>query len=257
MTTAGTLYGVSLGPGDPGLITRRAWDLLHSGAVWAYPVRKKGSSSYALNIVARAGLPTPDSAMALVFPMTHDTEVLSKYWLSAAQIVLDQLIHGHDVCFLVEGDASTYSTFSHLARTLSALSETAKVEIIAGVSAYHAAAAQLQMPLANPDDAIAIIPANYGIKTLDHLLDQVDTLVLYKVKPVLDDLIAWIESRQLIEHACFVERVGTPEERTVRDVTLLKDTKVNYLSLMLVKNTKHVRGEIMRGCRKKLKSEII
>ena len=24
----GTLFGVSLGPGDPGLITRRAWQLL-------------------------------------------------------------------------------------------------------------------------------------------------------------------------------------------------------------------------------------
>ena len=28
MTQTGTLFGVSLGPGDPGLITRRAWALL-------------------------------------------------------------------------------------------------------------------------------------------------------------------------------------------------------------------------------------
>jgi len=31
---SGMLYGVSLGPGDPGLITRKAWNLLHSGADW-------------------------------------------------------------------------------------------------------------------------------------------------------------------------------------------------------------------------------
>ena len=52
----GTLYGASLGPGDPGLITRKTWDLLHSSADWTYPVRKKKGKSYALNIVLEAGL---------------------------------------------------------------------------------------------------------------------------------------------------------------------------------------------------------
>ncbi len=253
MKTA-TLYGVSLGPGDPGLITRRGWELLHSEAIWAYPVRKKGASSYALGIVERAGSTAPDSALELVFPMTHDTEILAKYWLSAAEAVLAQLNQGLDVCFLVEGDASTYSTFSHLARTVTALQSDADIEIIAGVSAYHAAAARLQMPLADPDDAIAIIPANYGIETLNALLDQVDTLVLYKVKPVLDDIIDWLESRNLLAQARFVERVGTPEEQTIEDVATLRGRKVNYLSLMLLKNPKHQHGELIRGCRGRKKS---
>ena len=35
MAQPGMLYGVSLGPGDPGLITRRAWALLERpGPVW-------------------------------------------------------------------------------------------------------------------------------------------------------------------------------------------------------------------------------
>jgi len=33
-TNYGRLIGVSLGPGDPGLITRRAWEALNSPARW-------------------------------------------------------------------------------------------------------------------------------------------------------------------------------------------------------------------------------
>jgi len=251
MKNKGTLYGVSLGPGDPELITRRGWALLESGAIWAYPIRRKGSSSYALGIVERAGLSTPESAMALVFPMTHDTSILARYWLIAAQTVVECLGKGEDVCFLVEGDASIYSTFSHLARAVQAEDADISIEVVAGVSAYSASAARLNIPLANPDDAIAILPANYGIDTLDRLLNQVDSLVLYKIKPVLDELIDWLVDRDLIGHAQFVERVGTPEERIVEDVASLKGQKVNYLSLVLVKNPEHQRGELIRGCRKK------
>lgn len=251
MTNRGALYGVSLGPGEPGLITRRAWELLQSTALWTYPVRKKGGDSYALDIVRRAALSFPESATPLLFPMTHDQEILAKYWLAAAQKVLSLLEGGRDVCFLVEGDASTYSTFGHLARTLTALDESARIEIIPGVSAYHAAAAHLHMPLADTDDAIAIMPAAYGIETIETMLHEFDTLVLLKVKPLLDDIIALLTRHDLLQHARFIEKIGAPEERTVIDVTTLRNTKVNYLSLMLVRNPNRVRGELVRGCRKK------
>lgn len=255
MVNKGTLYGLSLGPGDPGLITRRAWDLLQADALWAYPVRKKKGESYALAIVQRAGLTIPETAMPLHFPMTHDTEILAKYWLTAAQAVLNTLESGSDVVFLVEGDASTYSTFGHLARTVAALEASVRIETIPGVASYHAAAAQLGMPLADTDDAVAIIPAAYGIDTIETLLNEFDTLVLLKVKPLLDDVIALLERRGLLEYARFIEKVGAPEERIVIDVATLRNTKVNYLSLMLVRNPNRPRGKLIRGCRKKSQLE--
>lgn len=251
MTESGTLYGLSLGPGDPELITRRAWTLLHGDALWTYPVRKKGGDSFALDIVRRAGLRVPQTATALQFPMTHEAARLTRYWLAAAQTVHTHLAAGRDVCFLVEGDASTYSTFGHLARTLAALDPAARIETVPGVSAYHAAAARLGTPLADTDDAVAIVPAAYGIDTLDALLDEFDTLVLLKVKPLLDVLITLLERRGLLPHARFIEKIGTPEERTVADVAQLRHTEVNYLSLLLVRNPHRVRGALVRGCRRK------
>ena len=251
----GKLIGVSLGPGDPGLITRRAWEVMNSDAHLAYPVRSRSSDSYALGIVQRSGLILPPDSSPLFFPMTHDPEKLGLYWLEAAQTVLAVLQTGRDVAFLVEGDASTYSTFGHLARTLGSLDAAIEIEVIPGVPSFHAAAASLGEPLADVDDTVAIVPAGYGIAMLERLLDDFDTLILLKVKPLLNDIIDLLERRNLLEHSSFIEKSGAPEERIVRDVASLKDEKVNYLSLLIVKNPDRPRGEIARGCRKVVRVE--
>ncbi|HEC15786.1 MAG TPA: precorrin-2 C(20)-methyltransferase [Sedimenticola sp.] len=248
---SGKLYGVSVGPGDPGLITRRAWDLLQSGAHWTYPIRNEKSDSYALDVVRRSGLPLPDNHTALIFPMTHDKEKLAGYWLRAAQTVLEILRRGEDVLFLVEGDASTYATFSHLARTVASIDSAVEIKTIAGVSSFNAAAADLQMPLADTDDTLAIVPAGYGVEMLDRLLADFDTLVLLKVNAILDQILDLLEARGLMEESAFIERAGTPEERIVHDLDQLRGEKVNYLSLLLVRNSHRVRGPMVRGCRKR------
>lgn len=247
----GKLYGASLGPGDPDLITRRSWALLQSNAYWMYPVKKKNGESYALNIALEAGLSLPKHSEALVFPMTHNREILIKYWLQAAQTVITTLQQGHNVVFLVEGDASTFSTFQHLAKTVQELNKSIEIETIAGVTSFNAAAACAKIPLADTDDTVAIIPAGYGIKMIESLLDDFDMLVLLKVKPILDDLIDFLKDKNLLEQSCFIEKAGSIEERIIYDVVSLKGQKVNYLSLLMIQNPHRIRGEMIRGCKKK------
>jgi len=250
----GKLYGVSLGPGDPGLITRRAWALLERrDTVWVYPTRSTKTPSYAFDIVDRAGLPPPTTHQALLFPMTHDAEKLMRSWQRAADTVLPMLCAGQDVLFLVEGDASTYATFGHLARTVRALDDQIDIDVVAGVNAFTAACASLGQPLSEQDDTVAIVPAAYGVSALDRLLGDFDTLVLLKVKPLIDDLFDWMQQRELLADAAFIERCGAPDERVVRgqDMLALRGTKVSYLSLMLVRNPARVRGERIKGCLKK------
>ncbi len=88
------------------------------------------------------------------------------------------------------------------------------------------------------------------------MLDDFDTLVLMKVKPLLDDLIDLLERRGLLAYSRFIEKAGSPLERIIHDVGELKGTKVNYLSLLLVKNPNRERGDMIRGCRKKTTTEI-
>ncbi|MDD2663933.1 MAG: precorrin-2 C(20)-methyltransferase [Dechloromonas sp.] len=247
----GKLIGASLGPGDPELITRRAWAALQSGARWLYPVKKAEESSYALAIVERGGIAVPADAVELVFPMTRDAEILAKAWARAATQTVELLASGRDLVFLVEGDASTFATFGHLARVVRELAPEVEVETIPGVSSFAAAAATTGVTLAEEDETFAIIPAAYGVEVINHLLDEFDTLALLKVKPLLDEVIDLLERRELLATSVFIEKVGSPEERIVPDVASLKGEKVNYLSLLLVQNPKRVRGELRRGCRKR------
>lgn len=245
----GRLIGTSLGPGDPELITRRAWAALQTGARWLYPVKKAGDGSYALDIVRRGGLAVPHDAEALVFPMTRDAAILAKAWARAATRTVALLAEGRDLVFLVEGDASTFATFGHLARVVRELAPAVEVETIPGVSSFAAAAARVGATLAEEDETLAVIPAAYGVTVIDRLLDEFDTLVLLKVKPILDEILALLERRELLATSCFVEKVGAPGERVVHDLASLRGEKVNYLSLLLVQNPKRARGELRRGCR--------
>ncbi|WP_338762967.1 precorrin-2 C(20)-methyltransferase [Massilia sp. METH4] len=251
---AGTLWGISLGPGDPGLITRAAWAALERrDAVWVYPARSGKTPSYALDIVTRAGLAPPEEHALLLFPMTHDGEKLARAWLRAAETVLPWLRAGRDVLFLVEGDASTYATFGHLARTVRALDPAIPMQVIAGVNAFTAACAAADTPFAEQDDTVAIVPAAYGVSAVDRLLPDFDTLVLMKVKPILDELIDWLERRGLLAGAHFIERVGAPDERRIggEGILALRGAKVSYLSLLLVRHPHRIRGERIKGCLRK------
>ncbi|WP_295408113.1 precorrin-2 C(20)-methyltransferase [uncultured Thiocystis sp.] len=239
----GRLIGVSLGPGDPDLITRRAWSALRSsasaalgaGARWVYPVKGRGAESYALEIARRAGLVVPADAEALHFPMTSEPAALALAWTRAGLRCAELLAEGRDLLFLVEGDASTYSTFGHLARAVRGLDAGIGIEVIPGVTSFHAAAARIAQPLAEEGETFAVIPAAVGLAGIERLLDEVDTLVLLKVKPLLDPLLDLLERRGLLEQACFIEKVGAPDERIVREVGRLRGATVAYLSLLLVR----------------------
>ena len=75
-----------------------------------------------------------------------------------------------------------------------------------------------------------------GHAAIEEMLERFDTLVLLKVSPVLDEVIDLLDRRGLLAAARFIEKVGAPEERVVHDVASLRGGKVNYLSLMLVRN---------------------
>lgn len=253
-TTPGKLIGVSLGPGDPDLITRAAWtQLQRRDTRWVYPVRSGKSDGYAHGIVQRAGIEPVAHVEPIVFPMTYDAEKLGRAWLKAADTVLPWLQAGEDVLFLVEGDASTYSTFSHLARTVRGIDARIETPIIAGVNSYTAAASVASTTLGEQDDTIAVVPAAYGVTMLERLLPDFDTLVLMKIKPQLNEIIDWLQARHLLADAHFIEKAGVEGERVVSGEALLslRDEKVAYLSLMIVRSPHRVRGERIRGCLKK------
>jgi precorrin-2/cobalt-factor-2 C20-methyltransferase len=194
----------------------------------------------------------PDhTVLELVFPMRSDPDFLRPYWERAAERLAEHLKAGRDAAFLCEGDPFTYGTFVHVFTHLTRAHPELPVQVVPGVSAYHAAAAAVLTPLAATDDRVAVLPATYGVDVVAQVLARFDTVVLLKVKPVMDALIDLLDKEDLLPHAVFVNRVGTAEQEIVRDVTALRGRKLDYLSLVLVRNPHRAKEPVLRGCKPK------
>jgi precorrin-2/cobalt-factor-2 C20-methyltransferase len=251
----GILYGIGVGPGDPELLTRKACRLLATVPVIFYPSCGGKAEGFALDILqsvfteenpgpisegpglkpAPAGSSVLERCRPLSATMVRGADTARPHWEDAAQTVAAVLQQGQDAAFITEGDPSLYSTFVYLQAALVQRFPQARVEVVPGVSSISAAAARTAFPLALGEERFAVLPATYEPAFLERALETFDTVVLLKVSRVLDQLIAILEQRGLLDEAVFVERCGTSQERIVKDVASLRGQRVNYFSLLLVR----------------------
>lgn len=129
-----TLYGVGLGPGDPGLLTVRGKRALEAADVVYSPGRL--SRGVALEHVPE------DRVGELDFPMTRDEGELRRAWKEAAAAIAPNAREG-DAAFVTLGDPNVYSTFGHLRRTLETFHPEVDLKVVPGVSAVTAFATAL------------------------------------------------------------------------------------------------------------------
>ncbi len=231
----GTLYGVGVGPGDPELVTVKAYRLMETSPVIAYPNKRMGGKSYALEIVELYVDPTEKTMLGLVFPMTKDEDVLQRHWADTVAKVWSYLSEGQDVVFVTEGDPMLYSTFIHMSRLMRQEYPEVSVVSVPGVSSVNAAASRLGVPLADGDEVVAIVPANRDMPAMREALLTHDCVVFLKVAKVLDDMIALLTDLQLVDKAMVCTKVTSSGERVWQNVRELQGASLNYLTLMVVR----------------------
>jgi precorrin-2/cobalt-factor-2 C20-methyltransferase len=110
-----------------------------------------------------------------------------------------------------------------------------QVEVVPGISSVNGAAARLGFPLADGDEVFAIVPATEDWEAMKQALLNHDAVVFIKVAKVIDQMVDLLTEIDLIEKAAVVTRVTSDEEKIFRDVAALKGTKLDYLSLMVVR----------------------
>ena len=156
----GTFYGVSVGPGDPELLTLQAVRLIRKCPVLAAPQTSSGQM-LALDI-ARSALGKALDGKTIVplhFAMSRDPAVLAASHKEAVQAVRPYLDAGQDIAMLNLGDVSIYATFGYLQCLLEA--EGYPTAMAAGVPSFCAAAARLNVPLTGGMDApLTIAPGS-------------------------------------------------------------------------------------------------
>jgi precorrin-2/cobalt-factor-2 C20-methyltransferase len=232
----GTLYGISVGPGDRELITLKGLRILKQAAVVAFPAGVRGKPGIAQHIVDE-WLGSHQVQLALTFPYVQDTVMLTQAWQQAAEQVWQYLNLGQDVAFVCEGDVSFYSTFTYLAQMLQQLHPECVVETVPGVCSPMAAASALGVPLTVRDQRLVVLPALYNVGELEKVLDWADVLVLMKVNSVYEEVWNVLHRRQLLEHALVVERATLPEQVIYEDLRDRPHLKLPYFSLLIVRVT--------------------
>ncbi|MGM7635124.1 precorrin-2 C(20)-methyltransferase [Bacillus sp. Hm123] len=230
----GILYGVGAGPGDPELITVKAFRALQECPVIAYPKKRKGSKSYARKIIDAYVNPAEKEMLGLVFPMTKDPVILEREWSNTADLVWEKLQEGKDVAFITEGDPLLYSTFIHMMNVMKERYGDVPMKIIPGISSINGAAARLSLPLADGDDIVAIVPANDNYEAMKQAIEQHACVIFIKVAKVIDLMLQILKELNLTDKASVVTKV-TSEEEIVWSMEELEGAEPEYLTLMVVR----------------------
>lgn len=220
----GTFYGVSVGPGNPELLTLQAVRLLRQCPVLAAPQTASGQM-LALDIARRALGAELDSKtiLPLQFAMSRDAAVLRASHETAASAVRPFLDAGQDVAMLNLGDVSIYATFGYLQEILQA--QGYATAMAAGVPSFCAAAARLNQPLTGGMDApLTIAPG---------------TKVLMKTGRQLPALLDTLDAHGALSRSALVCSCGLPDETIFPDLStarpLQDGSKAGYFATVLVK----------------------
>ncbi|MBN6187331.1 precorrin-2 C(20)-methyltransferase [Aneurinibacillus sp. BA2021] len=231
----GTLYGVGVGPGDPELITVKAYRIMKESPVIAYPRKRKGSKSYAYAIAEQYIDQQSKEMLGLVFPMTKDQAILDREWNETVAQVYERLAQGRDVAFITEGDPMLYSTFIHMMRLMQEKHPDVPVVSIPGISSVNGVASRLGLPLADGDDHVAVIPATNDREQMKRALQDHDCVVFIKVAKVIDMMVDVLAELDLLGKASVVTKVTSGEEVVWPNVAELKGLELEYLTLMVVR----------------------
>lgn len=223
----GIMYGIGVGPGDPGLMTLRAAERIRKCGVLAIPHKdKRLCTAYE---IARQAVPEAEEkeCLCLPMPMTRDTKILAQSHEAAAQAVMKRLDEGKDVGFLTLGDVSLYSTCSYLLKRLWERGYETRLEC--GVPSFCAAAARLGLPLVTGGEPLHIIPASGQI---GEALRLPGVKVLMKAGKEMPEVKR--ELKQRGAHAVMVENCGMPGERIYGSLEEIPDNP-GYYSLLIVR----------------------
>ncbi len=230
----GTLYGVGVGPGDPGLLTLKGRDVLLRAAAVFVPAPGEGKPSLAMGIVREAGLGGLDFR-PLVFPMSRDEKVLAASWDAAAARVCDVLRDGKDAAFITLGDPGVYSTFSYLAAAVRRRLQGVRIETVPGVTTMNLAAALVNRPLVEGDERLCLLPLPEDLGELGALARSFDTLVLYKIGPRLREAVEALTRLGLARSSSFVGRAGLPDQIVAPELGDIPGDAAGYLSALIVR----------------------
>lgn len=234
--TAGKLYGVGVGPGDPDLLTLKALKVITSADVVAY-FAKMGSTGTSRGIVD-GHLPPGTVELPLYYPMTTEHPKDSPIYIKAlrdfyaeCEVRLRALLdEGKTIALLSEGDPLFYGAAMHLHVRITPDYDT---EVIPGVSGMAGCWSAAQQPICQGDDILSVLPGTLSEDALTEALGNCQAAVIMKIGRNLPKVRRALARAGCLDRALYAER-GTTAHQKIIPLADRPEDAAPYFSLILV-----------------------
>ena len=224
----GRLYGIGVGPGDPELLTLKAFRLLQAAPVVAYQ-SANDRDSIARSIVAPY-LTGKQIEVSFHFPRALDPEAAQELYAEAIKPIAAHLDAGRDVVVLCCGDPLFYGSFMYL---FTRLADRFMTEIVPGVSSPMGAAAAIGLPLCYRNDIFSVLSATLSVEVLTAQLINADAVAIIKLRRHFDKVRQILGDLDLLPRAKYIER-ATAEDQKIISIQDVDPRHVPYFSMIIV-----------------------
>lgn len=227
--SAGTLHGVGVGPGDPELMTVKAWRLISMAKAIAYLSANGGES--AARTIAAPFMPEDAEEIAIDVPMKIERAPAMAAYDAGAKRIAAKLEQGLDVVMLCEGDPFFYGSFMYVFERLASKYMAA---VVPGVTSIAASAASMGQPLCGRDDVLKVLPGTLPADRLREELTTAQSAAIIKVGRHFRKVKTILSALDLISRATAIEN-ATRENQRIRKVDDIAEDSLPYFTTIIVR----------------------
>lgn len=249
-----TIFFVSLGPGDPQLITLKAFETLKKSDIifcpsTSQPARIIGDTHIASSAKSRSydilialGL-EPSKIHLFNIPMSKDRTAAMLAYTNVAKLIINHYRQSANISLVAEGDSGFYSSISYIWDYLCA--NKIPISRIAGVPAFIAAGACASVPIAAQDEQLLVIPGVISLESLESEIASGKSIVVMKLSQcenIIKQCIRLLTEREARDASArkvqwhYFQDVGTPDEYYTCNTANILQKVFPYFSIMIIRS---------------------
>lgn len=230
----GNIFGISLGPGDPELITIKALKTLQKVDIIYCPSTPTKSRSWGI----LQALPLDLKRVQLFqVPMSKDRTEANRVYDSICEEIYRHVNDSLSVAIVTEGDSGFYSSVNYIFDKLASMHLS--VTTVAGVPAFIAAGNLSGLHIVKQEEKLIVLPGITTSRELCELLSTNHVVVIMKLSQCTNEIHRFMHAYPQHEYH-YYENVGTPGELHLTSCDEIIKKNFPYFSLMIIRPEKQL-----------------